>query len=190
MNESECQFSIYSARAFPSELRGDKSGPKRRKSEPEPGVVNGTRYKLVERQCLAECPSQLRDDPRDPHACRECRGDCHQQCPNEIISSIEVAERFRGCTRVDGDLVIQFRSVTQPGISTLVLYMYCTMYIPLQPVMLLSCSSLAFSMSERWLHYSADCSILYNSLHFTVVVHNYTYCISYTVRTNQVICRI
>ena len=129
VNESDCQFSMYSARAFPSELRGLKSTSSNRR-QPELSGLRSTRYKLVGSRCLAECPSQLRDDPRDPHACRQCDGDCHQQCPNELISSIEVAERFRGCTRVYGDLVIQFRSVTQPG----------TLHIELQLTALPLCS--------------------------------------------------
>lgn len=56
--------------------------------------------------CTLECPSNY---VRDDYTCRPCQGRCPKICSSLLVDSVSSAQRVKGCTYINGSLVIQIR---------------------------------------------------------------------------------
>lgn len=56
--------------------------------------------------CLLECPPNY---VREGHTCRRCQGICPKVCSSFLVDSVSSAQKLKGCTYINGSLVIQIR---------------------------------------------------------------------------------
>lgn len=62
--------------------------------------------------CRTTCPEGhiMVEDHQQIRNCRKCDGPCRKECNTGTIDSIATAQKFRGCNRITGDLLIQIRN--------------------------------------------------------------------------------
>lgn len=56
--------------------------------------------------CTLDCPPNY---VREGQTCRQCRGICPKVCSSFLVDSISSAQKLKGCTYINGSLVIQIR---------------------------------------------------------------------------------
>lgn len=56
--------------------------------------------------CTLECPPNY---VREGQTCRQCHGICPKVCSSFLVDSISSAQKLKGCTYINGSLVIQIR---------------------------------------------------------------------------------
>lgn len=62
-------------------------------------------------KCILKCPDGFYENTKhDKKNCEPCNGPCEKWCKSSIITNIGAAEKFRGCTHIDGPLEIQIQS--------------------------------------------------------------------------------
>lgn len=71
-------------------------------------------YIPFEGQCLLDCPTDYYpeggESERTERVCKLCQGKCKKTCLGSSIESIATAQRYRGCTFINGSLTLQIRS--------------------------------------------------------------------------------
>lgn len=61
--------------------------------------------------CIYDCPTDYYPDGESgKRECKKCVGKCKKECITGVIDSIAAAQRYRGCTHINGSLTIQIRS--------------------------------------------------------------------------------
>lgn len=62
-------------------------------------------------ECTLDCPADhYATGDSEKRYCQPCKGRCLRSCPSGNIDSIAAAQLYRGCTYIDGPLLIQIRS--------------------------------------------------------------------------------
>lgn len=62
-------------------------------------------------QCVIDCPTDYYPEGDSGNReCIKCSGKCKKECMTGTIDSIAAAQRYRGCTHINGSLTIQIRS--------------------------------------------------------------------------------
>ncbi|KAK8757577.1 hypothetical protein V5799_004791 [Amblyomma americanum] len=56
--------------------------------------------------CMPECPPKY---IREGHTCRRCSGICPKVCSSFHVDGISSAQKIKGCTHINGSLIIQIR---------------------------------------------------------------------------------
>lgn len=77
-----------------------------RQQRPEGGDSQYRHYIPFNGSCTLECPSNY---VRDGHTCKPCQGRCPKVCSSFLVDSVSSAQRVKGCTYINGSLVIQIR---------------------------------------------------------------------------------
>lgn len=74
--------------------------------------LNMRPYVPFEGICQVTCPvgHQMVESKTNGRECQKCDGPCQKECEYGNIDSIATAQRFRGCNRILGDLLIQIRN--------------------------------------------------------------------------------
>lgn len=66
-----------------------------------------------QKYCQTECPEghiKVVDEQTKQRQCKQCDGVCRKDCETGTIDSISTAQKFRGCNRILGNLLIQIRN--------------------------------------------------------------------------------
>ncbi|XP_070542037.1 insulin-like peptide receptor [Ptychodera flava] len=63
-------------------------------------------WKLMDDQCVQECPPLYTSNSTHPRLCQPCNGPCPKVCVGMTIDSVGAAQMLRGCTVIDGSLKI------------------------------------------------------------------------------------
>ncbi|XP_070542081.1 insulin-like peptide receptor [Ptychodera flava] len=63
-------------------------------------------WKLMDDQCVQECPPLYTSNSTHPRLCQRCDGPCPKVCVGMTIDSVGAAQMLRGCTVIDGSLKI------------------------------------------------------------------------------------
>lgn len=62
-------------------------------------------------ECATNCPSNFYPDGLSGNRrCNPCVGSCKKECPPGTVDSISSAQRYRGCTHINGQFVINIRN--------------------------------------------------------------------------------
>ena len=72
-------------------------------------------YKQFSGRCIPECPSEegYKEDPANPTTCIKCSGPCPKICEGSAhITSVADAQKFKGCTKIDGNVEITVKGTT------------------------------------------------------------------------------
>lgn len=61
--------------------------------------------------CRIDCPSNFYPDgPSGQRVCTKCVGSCKKECPPASIESISSAQRYKGCTHINGPFTLSIRN--------------------------------------------------------------------------------
>lgn len=65
-------------------------------------------FRIFKNSCVIECPKDYMDDVNN-NTCVPCQGRCKKTCAGSSIDSTASAQKFSGCTHINGSLEIQIR---------------------------------------------------------------------------------
>ncbi|XP_014665366.1 PREDICTED: insulin-like peptide receptor isoform X2 [Priapulus caudatus] len=70
----------------------------------------GHSWILHNQVCRRDCPTGWTKNESNPNYCKHCGEACPRICPGAYIDSVTAAQKYKGCTVIDGTLEIQVRS--------------------------------------------------------------------------------